>query len=187
LNIDFSKPVLVVVQHAVLTEIAQVSSQIRATMEAVKNTGHSTIVIYPNVDAAGREIIAVIREYERLPQIHVFSNLSRKRFLSVLAYASALIGNSSAGILEAPSFKLPAINIGTRQKGRMRAVNVIDVKKFERDMIAEAIEQALVNDEYRSALSECINPYGDGYSSERICKILEEANLQQLREKMMTY
>lgn len=187
LNIDFSKPVLVVVQHPVLTEIAQVSGQIRATMEAVKNTGYSTIVIYPNVDAAGREIIAIIREYERLPQIHVFSNLSRKRFLSVLAYAGVLIGNSSAGILEAPSFKLPAINIGTRQKGRMRAVNVIDVEQFDRASITDAIEKALGDEEYRLALNKCVNPYGDGHSSERICKILEEIDLHQFREKMMTY
>ena len=187
LNIDFFQPVLVVVQHPVLTETAKASSQIRATMEAVSNSGYSTIVIYPNVDAAGREIIAVIREYERLPQIHVFNNLSRMRFLSVLAHAGALLGNSSAGILEAPSFKLPAINIGTRQTGRMRAVNVIDVEEFEPDLISEAIEKALMDDEYRSVLSECVNPYGDGRSSERICKILEEIDLQQFREKMMTY
>ncbi|MDR4473457.1 MAG: UDP-N-acetyl glucosamine 2-epimerase [Nitrospira sp.] len=105
----------------------------------------------------------------------------------MLAAVSVLIGNSSVGILEAPSFKLPALDIGSRQTGRMRARNVITVPEFDRRSIGQAIERALHNREFRATLATCENPYGDGQSSERICQVLEEADLSRLLNKQMTY
>ena len=156
-------------------------------MAAVLESGYQAVVIYPNIDAAGREIIAVIEQYQDHPSIRAFRNLDRDVFLSLLAAVSVLIGNSSVGILEAPSFKLPALDIGSRQTGRMRACNVITIPEFDRTLIRHGIERALRDQAYRAALQSCINPYGDGNSSERICRVLEEIDLSRLLNKHMTY
>lgn len=143
---DFDQPVLLVIQHAVLAEVHLARKQMEETLAAVKDSGHQALVIYPNVDAAGQEIIAVIRQYEQVPTIKTFKNLEREVFLSLLSAVSVLIGNSSVGILEAPSFKLPALDIGSRQTGRMRACNVITVPEFDRRLIGQAIERALYDE-----------------------------------------
>lgn len=186
-DVDFDKPVLLLIQHPVLAEVHLAKKQMEETLAAVKDSGHPALVIYPNVDAAGQDIISVIRQYERVPTIKTFRNLDREVFLSLLTAVSVLIGNSSVGILEAPSFKLPALDIGSRQTGRMRACNVITVPEFDRRLIGQAIERALHDNEFRTALQACENPYGDGNSSERICRVLEEADLGKLLNKQMTY
>lgn len=187
LAIDLSTPTLLVIQHPVLIEIGEARAQMIETMEAVKALGYQTLVIYPNVDAGGEEIIKVIKEYEKLPFVHSFRNIDRLVFLSLLEHISVLIGNSSCGILEAPSFRLPAINIGERQRGRMRACNVIDVKP-DGQQIIKAVNKAMTDKKFRESLSKCVNPYGDGHSSERIVKILEEVELgASLLDKKITY
>jgi UDP-N-acetylglucosamine 2-epimerase (non-hydrolysing)/GDP/UDP-N,N'-diacetylbacillosamine 2-epimerase (hydrolysing) len=186
-HLDFGESVLLVIQHPVLAEVHLARKQMEETMAAVRDSGYQAIVIYPNVDAAGREIISVIEQYRDNPSIRPFRNLDREVFLSLLGVVSVLIGNSSVGILEAPSFKLPALDIGSRQTGRMRACNVITVPEFERKLIRLAIEQALHDHDYRSTLGTCVNPYGDGNSSERICRILEDIDLSRLLNKHMTY
>lgn len=186
-QLDFSQPVLLVIQHPVLTETDAASIQMKETLEAVRETGCQVIVIYPNVDAAGQQIISVIREYEGITTLRAYPNLERKVFLSLLRVVSLLVGNSSTGILEAPSFQLPAIDIGSRQKGRMRACNVITVPEFNRKDIGAAIDTALHDTGFRSELARCKNPYGDGHSSERICKVLEDVDLRRVLIKNMTY
>jgi UDP-N-acetylglucosamine 2-epimerase len=113
--------------------------------------------------------------------------MERQIFISLLKEVSVIVGNSSCGILEAPSFKLPAVNIGNRQRGRMQANNVINVT-CERVEIVNAINQALFDNNFKKDLKNCINPYGDGRSSERIVKILEEIELnEQLLDKKIVY
>lgn len=186
-GVDFDKPVLLVIQHPVLAEVHVAKKQMEETLSAVQDSGHPALVIYPNVDAAGQEIINVIRQYENVPTIKTFRNLDREVFLSLLSAVSVLIGNSSVGILEAPSFKLPALDIGSRQTGRMRACNVITVPEFDRRLIGQAIDQALHDSRFRTMLQTCENPYGDGNSSARICRVLEEVDLGKLLNKQMTY
>jgi UDP-N-acetylglucosamine 2-epimerase (non-hydrolysing)/GDP/UDP-N,N'-diacetylbacillosamine 2-epimerase (hydrolysing) len=186
-RLDFGRPVLLVIQHPVLTEVHLARKQMEETMAAVRDSGHQALVIYPNVDAAGREIISVIEQYRDCPSIRAFRNLDREVFLSLLGAVSVLVGNSSVGILEAPSFKLPAVDIGSRQTGRMRACNVITLPEFDRKIIRQEIDRALHDPVYRSALETCVNPYGDGNSSERICRILEEIDMSRLLNKHMTY
>ncbi len=186
-GVDFDQPVLLIIQHAVLAEVHQAKQQMEETLAAVTESGHQAVVIYPNVDAAGQEIISVIRQYEQVPRIKAFKNVEREVFLSLLSAVSVLIGNSSVGILEAPSFRLPALDIGSRQTGRMRACNVITVPEFDRRLIGQAIEQALHDSRFRTMLKTCENPYGDGNSSERICRVLEEVDLGKLLNKQMTY
>jgi UDP-N-acetylglucosamine 2-epimerase (non-hydrolysing)/GDP/UDP-N,N'-diacetylbacillosamine 2-epimerase (hydrolysing) len=186
-GLDFRQPVLLVIQHPVLEEINLARMQMEETLAAVKQSGYPAIVIYPNVDAAGQEMISVIRQHEGASRIKAFRNLDREVFLSLLTAVSVLIGNSSVGILEAPSFKLAALDIGSRQLGRMRTCNVITVPQFDRRLILQAIERALHDREFQAALRECKNPYGDGNSSERICRILEDVDLNRFRSKHMTY
>lgn len=186
-KLDLKEPALLVLQHPVLVELDQVRAQMVETMEAVKATRLQAVVVYPNVDAGGEEIINVVRGYES-PRIQAHRNLDRPEFLSLLPVVSALVGNSSCGILEAPSFKLPAVNIGNRERGRTRASNVIDVPEHDRAKIQAAITRALKDQEYRRSLEGCVNPYGDGHSSERICKILEEVELgPRLLDKRITF
>lgn len=187
LSISLNQPTLLVIQHPVLIEIAQARQQMRETMEAVKELGYQALVIYPNVDAGGEEIIRVIKEYESLPFVHTFRNIDRIVFLSLLEHVGLLIGNSSCGILEAPSFKLPAINIGERQRGRMRACNVIDVGYSKKEILI-AVKTVLTDKKFKKKLATCTNPYGDGDSSKRILKILEEIDITPaLLDKQITY
>jgi UDP-hydrolysing UDP-N-acetyl-D-glucosamine 2-epimerase len=124
---DLNKPLLLMVQHPVTGEATDAGSQMKKTLDAIVKLKQQTILIYPNSDAGGKEMIAVLRKYQHYDFIKVFESLPRRMFLSLMAVADVLIGNSSAGLVETPLFNLPTINIGTRQQGRERGTNVIDV------------------------------------------------------------
>lgn len=187
LDIDVFDPFLIVVQHPVLAEVTEAHLQMIETMEAIKELGIPTIVVHPNFDSAGTKIIEVIKQYEHLPNVHAYQNLDRPAFIGMLERASAIVGNSSCGILEAPSFKLPAIDIGTRQRGRLRAANVISVG-YDRAEITAAIRTAMEDHEFKERVSHSVNPYGDGQSAPRIARVLSEVPLgPKLLHKTMTY
>lgn len=186
-KLDPSRPFLLVVQHPVLLEIGAAADQIRITLEAVRATGLPALVIYPNADAGGRRMIEVIRQYENSGNIRSIISLPHKDYLGLMKPASALIGNSSSGFIEAPSFKLPVINIGNRQLGRERGINVIDVQ-HEKQAIVKAIKKVLFNNKFRTCLKECKNPYGDGKASQRIVRILSMIKTDRnLLQKQITY
>ena len=187
LDLKLAEPIVIVLQHPVLAEVGQSRDQMVETMEAIEKTGLQAVVIYPNVDAAGQEIIDVIKKYDYLPFVKTFANFERQAFISLLSIASVIVGNSSCGILEAPSFKLASVNVGNRQRGRMQASNVINVP-HNSDQIANAIGKALWDKAFKAQLQQCINPYGDGKSSDRVVKILDEISIdQRLLDKQMTY
>lgn len=177
-HLDFNENVLLIVQHPVTLEVYQASNQIRETLEAVSSFQYQTLVIYPNADAGGRAMIEIIKEYERLPFIRVHRNIPHKDYLSLLQYSSVLIGNSSSGIIEAPSFGIPVINIGSRQRGRQRGDNVIDVG-YNRQEISDAINIALYDEKFRQKVKIKSNPYGDGNSGRRIVKVLDSLPINQ--------
>lgn len=178
----------IMTQHPVTTERDEVEWQVRQTFQALVECGIQTIVSYPNSDNGGREIIKVIEEYRsKYDFFKVFRNLSQVEYLSILNVADAMIGNSSSGIIEAPSFKLPVINIGTRQDGRLRAVNVIDVG-YTKEEILSGINKALYEGEYNEKLASCINPYGNGDAGEKIADILCKIEInKELIQKRITY
>lgn len=184
-QLDFSGPVILVVQHPVTLESDDAGDQIRETLEAIVLLKMQTIVIYPNADAGGRAMIDILREYEQYPFIKMYKSLVHQDYMSLLAHVSVIVGNSSSGIIEAPSFGIPAVNIGTRQRGRERALNVIDTG-YERDAIRNGIERALFDENFRKAIQEKINPYGNGKASERIATILTTIDINKnLLTKMM--
>lgn len=175
-HLDFSKPIVMIIQHPVTEEIHDAGAQIRETMEAIVSLEYQTILIYPNADAGGRAMIAVIQDYLEYPFIQTFQSIPHRDYLSLLNVVDVLVGNSSSALIEAPSFELPAINIGTRQKGREKGSNVID-SAYARVEIRRAIEKALTNSAFREQVRDCLNPYGEGKSSERITYILSTIDL----------
>lgn len=184
-NLNPSEPIILVVQHPVSLESKNSSKQIQATMNAVLDLKIQTLIIYPNADAGGREIIKAIQEYENYPFIQTFKSIPSKDYLSLMQIANVIVGNSSSGIIEAPSFKLPAVNIGYRQQGREKALNVIDVD-YNKEEIKEAILKSIYDEEFIDIVQNSENPYGDGKTSQKVVKILRDIKLnQELLEKKL--
>jgi UDP-hydrolysing UDP-N-acetyl-D-glucosamine 2-epimerase len=178
-RINPDKPLVLVVQHPVSAEVADAAGQMRATLEAVSCLPVQALVVYPNADAGGRKMIGVIEEFSRkqgLVQAH--KNLPHDDYLGLLKIASVLVGNSSSGIIEAPSFHLPVVNIGTRQDGRERAGNVIETG-YTRGEIAASIEKALSNLDFLDKVRHCKNPYGNGESSKKIVEVLRQVDFKK--------
>jgi len=186
-KIDIYKPFILMLQHPITTQIDEAPKQIRETLEAVIKVGHPTVIIYPNSDAGGRSMIEVIKEFEQYPLISTFKSLPRRDYLGLMKMASVMIGNSSSGIIEAPSFGLPVVNIGIRQEGRERGDNIIDVIHNKQDII-KATNKALTDIEFKASVQKCINPYGDGKASQRIVELLKKIEITpQLLQKKITY
>ncbi len=178
-QLDISKPIILLVQHPVVTEAEEAPDQIRETLEAIAELKFQTIVIYPNADAGGRRMIEIIKEYEgKYPFIRAYKSLPRRDYLSLMSIATVMVGNSSSGIIEAPSFGLPVINIGTRQKGRLRAGNVIDVG-YNKEEIKRAIIKAIYDKDFRNKVKTIKNPWGDGKASERIVSVLASIKIDK--------
>lgn len=186
-NLDLSKPIFLVVQHPVTTEVRDAREHIRETLEAIVGLRHQTILIYPNADAGGRAMVEVIKEYEKYPFIKTFKSIPHKEYLSLMKRATVMVGNSSSGIIEAPSFGLPVINIGSRQEGRERAENMIDVD-YDKEQIKTAIKKALDDENFKEKVKNCKSPYGDGKAGVRIADILSEIKIdKKILQKRLTY
>ena len=187
LGLDLPQPLLLLVQHPVTTQANEAPKQIRVTLEAVVEVGHPALVIYPNSDAGGRKMIEVIKEFEKYPFIKTFKSLPRREYLSLMKVAGVMVGNSSSGIIDAPSFGLPVVNIGIRQEGRERGKNIIDVEHNKQEII-KAIDKALTDKEFLKEVKKCESPYGDGKASPRIAEILSKVEITPaLIQKKITY
>ncbi len=178
LSIDLSLPTLLLIQHPVTTEIEKSFNQIKNTIDAIKNSNIQTVALLPNNDAGYSKIIEELKK----SGIKWFPSLPGKIFVNLYRNISALIGNSSSGIHETPTFKIPAINIGNRQMGRERAINVIDVP-CQSLKIEEAINKSLNDHNFLKKLKSLKNPYGDGSSSKKIVNILKKVSLENIIQK----
>ena len=158
-------------QHPVTTEYEHAFNQIAATLEAIKGLKIPTIWFWPNVDAGSDEIskgLRRFREQTRPDYVHFYRNFTPEDFVRLIANCACLVGNSSAAIREGSFLGTPAVNIGTRQHGRERGDNVIDVQPKPPDIIT-AIKTQLAHGRYhRSSL------YGDGKAGRRIADALAE-------------
>ena len=140
------------------------------------------IFTMPNADPGNIGIFNTIHEYvEENENVYAFESLGQLRYLSCLAYIDAVIGNSSSGILEVPSFKKGTINIGDRQKGRLFADSVISCSNKSFD-IEEAIKKIYKYD-FKVTLKDTTNPYGEGGASKKIKEIIEEIDFEKLQRK----
>jgi UDP-N-acetylglucosamine 2-epimerase (non-hydrolysing)/GDP/UDP-N,N'-diacetylbacillosamine 2-epimerase (hydrolysing) len=173
LQMNPHEPYLLVVQHPVTTERLDAEAQIATTLEAVAQTGVQSVILYPNNDAGAEAIMKTIRSGSSVRRI---KSLSPEHYANALRHAAALVGNSSSGIHETASLRVPTVNIGSRQQGRERPANVLDVP-HRTAAITKAIHTALHDRACRRTLSRIKNPYGDGRSAERIVSILKTLDL----------
>ena len=173
---------LVVMQHPVTTEYDLARQQVFETLHAVRDFGMPTLWFWPNVDAGSDGTsggLRAFREREKPTNFHFFKNMAPFDFLRVLYNSSCLVGNSSAGIRECSFLGIPVVNIGSRQQGRDRGVNVFDVD-YDRREIGQAIERHLSNGRYPQDTL-----YGDGQAGQRIAGLLSAAPLRIT--KRLTY
>ncbi|MBI4715374.1 MAG: UDP-N-acetylglucosamine 2-epimerase (hydrolyzing) [Nitrospirae bacterium] len=177
-GIDPARPYVIILQHPVTTEVEMAGEQMNETLAAVRGLDLQGILIYPNNDAGAQQVILQIQR----SRITVVRSLPPEDFVNLVRYASALVGNSSSGIHETASLGVPTVNIGTRQQGRERGPNVLDVRN-QRDEIRQAIRAALYDEEFKSRVAERVNPYGDGRSAQRIVRILKTVSLDHLIQK----
>jgi GDP/UDP-N,N'-diacetylbacillosamine 2-epimerase (hydrolysing) len=175
-GLDLSKPPLLVTYHPVTLDFENTEHQITELMAALKASGLPLIFTFPNADASGRKIIEMIQAFVKaMPQARITVNLGTEGYFSLMSHAGAMVGNSSSGIVEAASFKLPVVNIGDRQRGRFHAENVVDCG-YSRDQILSAIKKA-TSAEFRKTLGSLVNPYGDGHAADRIVAGLKNVTL----------
>ncbi len=169
--------------HPVTLDKQGPEKPLKALLNALKQFPEvKKIFTMPNSDTSGRVIMKMINSYtvEDLNAV-VFTNLGQIRYLSTLKYVDMVIGNSSSGIVEAPSFCIPTINLGERQRGRLKASSIIDCLE-EEESIVRSIKEAL-SEEFQKTLSQTVNPYGKGGASLKIKEKLKSFRLDNLLMK----
>ncbi|MFH1033297.1 MAG: UDP-N-acetylglucosamine 2-epimerase [Pseudomonadota bacterium] len=169
LGLELEPAPLLVTFHPATLEQEDAPSQARELLAALEPLRLPLVFSLPNADAGGRELGRLFREFVAgHPKAVICDNLGTQAYFSLMARAAAMVGNSSSGIIEAPSFKLPVVNIGSRQDGRQRAANVIDVA-CRRDDIARAIARAC-SPAFRQGIKDLVSPY---YQPDPVGAILE--------------
>lgn len=178
------RPLALVTYHPVTLGGPDPGDGARAVLEAVRSTAGSAIVTHPGLDRGREQVLAEIRRaVAGNATIVDLPNLGPD-YLSVLAAVDVVVGNSSSGILEAATFGVPVVDVGERQRGRTRGVNVVHAPE-ERDAIAAAVETALAP-EFRRAARAVTNPYGDGRAAARVTEVVRAVAARGLRPKPFT-
>ena len=180
--VDASKGYVVVMQHPVTTEYEESRAHVTETLFAMRDSGLPCLWFWPNVDAGADGTsggIRAFRENEHPDNMHFFKNMAPTDFLRLLYNSRCLVGNSSVGIRECSFLGVPVVNIGSRQTGRDRGVNVLDTD-YDRHEIAEALRHHMSNGRYPND-----KLYGDGKAGQRIASLLAEVPLKI--EKRLTY
>lgn len=169
-------PTLLVTFHPATLDPADPRARAAQLLEAVAASGLPAVFTYPNADPGGNAIRELIDEHVRgRDDARAVPSLGSGAYFALMRRAAAMVGNSSSGIVEAASLGLPVVNVGIRQRGRLRAANVIDVGN-DRDEILAGIRRAL-SPEFRASLAALENPYGDGAASDRILERLKGVEL----------
>lgn len=174
LGLKFDKKVFLITYHPVTLDAQNTEEQIVNLIKAISKFEAKYIFTYPNADYGNKIIIDKVNQFKQnYNDAFVFHSLGQIKYLSLMKYADVMVGNSSSGIIESPSFKLPVVNIGDRQKGRIRNKNIIDVG-YDTAEIVEGINKALYDEQFISSLNNLDNVYGDGTTSEKVVNILKK-------------
>ncbi len=178
LNLDLNQPTLLVALHPV-TIHRDTTDEADALFDALAHLSGQILFAYPNSDAGSRALIAKTQAFadDRI-LTRIFINLDAITYWSMLGQVDFLIGNSSSGIMEAASFALPVVNVGMRQQGRERAINILDAPANTPGILA--VVQKARSTEFRASLTDMVNPYGDGHAAERIVEVLVNTPLEGL-------
>jgi UDP-hydrolysing UDP-N-acetyl-D-glucosamine 2-epimerase len=187
LGLDLSRPVLLFTQHSVTTQFDRAAEQLEPSLQAldaaVRDHGAQVVATYPNNDAGGRAIIERLEHWvgDGREGVVLRPSLGRWLYHGVLnvcgrVAGGACIGNSSSGIKETPAFGCPAIDVGSRQEGRLSAANVLRAD-YDASAIGAAIAKAITDEAFKTVCETCENPYGDGNTGPRVARILTEIPL----------
>lgn len=180
-DLDFSQPFILVSQHPVTTEFANSQRDILETLQAVKNLGLQALVLWPNSDAGSDEISKGIRrwrESETSLKMRFYKNLPAETYLRLMDKTACLVGNSSSGIREGAYIGTPVVNIGSRQQGRERGLNVVDASP-NKSSILEAISGQLDHGKYGRN-----DVYGDGRAGQRIAEIVATLEIVKIQKRI---
>jgi GDP/UDP-N,N'-diacetylbacillosamine 2-epimerase (hydrolysing) len=185
LNISISKGnYIVLINHPLSSEVFESESQMRIIMQGLEkfciSENYLVVCLPPNSDPGSQVVRNVIEEYSSSDWFHPVSTLSRNMFINLMRHTKSLVGNSSMGILEAPHYGLPVVNIGNRQKGRLNAGNV-EFVDYNVNKIYKAVKKACFDEEYRKIVNELKNPYGDSLAAVNIRKALESVDLNETK------
>jgi UDP-hydrolysing UDP-N-acetyl-D-glucosamine 2-epimerase len=182
LKLDVNKPIALVTYHTVTNTRDKSENDIAPLISSIKENPQLIYVItYPNADGDGKSIIKQWESLSGLGNVILVPSLGFKRYLSLMRYVDCVVGNSSSGIIEAPSFKIGTINIGTRQKGRPTAMSVINVN-MDKVAISEAISKCC-SDKFKKSLGNMVNPYGVGGAAEKMVEIISELEINSFKVK----
>jgi len=184
INFKLNKKNIIVTYHPVTLEDSTAKEQFSNILEVIDELEDTNIIFTKaNSDTDGRIINAMIDEYvaKNKDKAVAFTSMGQLRYLSALLYVDVMVGNSSSGIAEAPSFKIATLDIGDRQKGRIKAKSVIEVGNSKEE-IKKGLKYAY-SKEFQEILKDVKNPYGDGLASKKIVKVLKEANLKDVLKK----
>ena len=170
----------ILLQHPVTSEYGESRNQILTTLSAIKNSNVNAIIILPNNDAGYSKIIHELKG----SNIKFIESLKISDYINLLKRSTGLIGNSSSGIHETSTFNIPTVNIGTRQNGRLRPKNVIDVDYDEKEILKAILKCKQI----RKNGTEFENPYGDGNSANKIIELIKKLELSRnIIQKKITY
>jgi UDP-hydrolysing UDP-N-acetyl-D-glucosamine 2-epimerase len=175
LDFPITHPYILVTYHPVTLADEEPEKSFQALINALDEfPEHQIILTYPNADDGGRKIIPLLESYANKNTKRVLSikSLGQIRYLSAVKYAAAVVGNSSSGVIEVPSFDVATIDIGMRQKGRLAAKSVIHCSPNKKDIV-NAIQNG-ISKKYKIDNEEIINPYGQGDASGQIIKLLKK-------------
>lgn len=180
LELAAGDPPLLVTFHPVTREYTETRRYMENLLAALAACGLPIVFTYPNADTNGRIIIEMVESFLRdRPRARCVPHFGTLGYFSLMAQAAAMVGNSSSGIVEAASFKLPVVNIGTRQKGRLAPENVVTTGTG-RDEILDGIRRATAP-AFREGLKDLANPYGDGRAADRMVEVLRTVELRTPR------
>jgi UDP-hydrolysing UDP-N-acetyl-D-glucosamine 2-epimerase len=175
LHLSLAKPSALVAYHPV-TIVRDTTQEADALFDALLEVPGQILFSYPNADAGSRELIRRTEQFlAQRPDARVFVNLPALTYWSLLRQVDLMVGNSSSGIMETPSFALPTVNVGMRQQGRERARNILDAAPDKADILAKVAHAR--RELFRRSLDGMHNPYGDGHASERIVSVLTSVPL----------
>ena len=189
LGIDKNRPIVLFTQHPISTSPETAQAEISICMEALRTAQRATdaqvILTYPNGDVGSAAIIAALDAFQKETGAILRETLGRHLYHGVLNICGwngqgVCVGNSSSGLKETPAFGCPAVDIGPRQTGRLRGINVQHVD-CEVSQIAEAIQKGIKDRAYRDAIQAAPNPYGEGNTGPRIAQIISEIDLSDPR------
>jgi GDP/UDP-N,N'-diacetylbacillosamine 2-epimerase (hydrolysing) len=181
LGVEVDRDTLLVTFHPVTLEIEQLPYQIENLIHALEEVNKKMIITFPNSDNGGKYIINELKKFKaKNNKVYLYENLGVRRYLSVLRLCGAVIGNSSSAIVEAPALKIPVVNIGNRQKGRLMADNIVQCN-YSSVEIVNSINLVL-NEEFSQKVKSIKSLYGEGNTSKEIVSIIKEIDID---EKLM--